>query len=68
MTGKKVVKKSSPPKKKGSGQEGWREAEKNYQAVFDYAPVVTAIIDEDATILFVNRKFEELSGYTQKRG
>ncbi len=65
MTGKKVVKKSSPPQKKGSGQEGWREAEKNYQAVFDYAPVVTAIIDEDATILFVNRKFEELSGYTR---
>jgi PAS domain S-box-containing protein len=63
-TEKKVVKKSSPPlKKTGNGQEALRGAEKTYHAVFDYAPVVTAIIDEDATIALVNHKFEELSGY-----
>jgi two-component system phosphate regulon sensor histidine kinase PhoR len=43
-----------------------REAEEKYRTLFEFSESATAVIDEDKTILMVNRKFEEISGYKRE--
>jgi PAS domain S-box-containing protein len=60
MTAKKI-----PPRLKNTAlvTDELLESEKIYRGVFEYCGIPTVVIGEDDTVLLVNSKFEELSGY-----
>lgn len=45
-------------------EKALRESENRYRTIFENAGAATAIIKSDTTILFVNKEFEKISGYT----
>ncbi len=47
-----------------NSKEALRESEERYRVVFQNTGAATAIMDNDMTILLVNRGFERLSGYS----
>ena len=47
-------------------EEKLKESEEKYRTVFENTGTATVIIKEDTTITLVNRKFEELSGYSRE--
>lgn len=60
MTAKKI-----PPQLKNTAIviNDLLESEKMYRAIFEHCGIPTIVINEDNTILLVNGKFEELSGF-----
>ena len=46
-------------------QEALRESENLYKGIFNNTGTATCIIDEDKTLVLVNDKFQELSGYSK---
>ena len=57
--------KKAPPHYKKTAQptENLIESEKTYRGIFENCGIPTMVIREDSTILLVNKRFEELSGY-----
>ncbi len=51
-------------KKRINAEEGLKESERRYRTLFEYAGTAVAVIENDTTISMVNKKFEELSGYS----
>jgi|Deesub1362A_J573_1020465.scaffolds.fasta_scaffold00684_15 PAS domain S-box-containing protein len=43
-----------------------REEEEKYRTLFEFSESATVVIDEDKTLLMVNKKFEEVSGYKRE--
>ncbi|WP_255503731.1 sensor histidine kinase [Methanothermobacter sp. KEPCO-1] len=47
-------------------EEKLKENERLYRSIFENTGSATTIVDEDTTILMVNREFERLSGYSRE--
>ena len=47
-------------------EEALRESEERYRTVFENTGAATYIVEPDTTISMVNRKFEEVSGYSRQ--
>jgi two-component system phosphate regulon sensor histidine kinase PhoR len=43
-----------------------REEEEKYRTLFEFSESATVVIDDDKTLLMVNKKFEEVSGYKRE--
>lgn len=46
--------------------EELKKSEEKYRTLFEHAGTAVAIIEEDKTLSMVNKKFEELSGYSKE--
>jgi len=47
-------------------REAVRQSEKSYRTVFENTGTAMCILEEDKTISMINRRFEELSGYSRE--
>jgi PAS domain S-box-containing protein len=52
--------------KRKTAEKELKEKEARYRAIFENTGNATCIIEEDTTLSFINKKFEELSGYPKE--